>query len=111
MSKMQGAVASQTESVKATELRFEGIADKIDLIKSIILELNQSTQLMANNKNKIIDLTQNLSAISEENAAGTEEASASIDQQTSAISEIALAGRELALVSSELKSLIDQFKI
>ncbi|AQS11340.1 methyl-accepting chemotaxis protein McpB [Clostridium saccharobutylicum] len=104
-------VIEQAESVEATEGKFEGIAEAIDAIKSIITKLNHSTGLMAENKNKIIELTQNLSTISEENAAGTEQTSASMEEQAATIEEIASSGEKLATIAEELRVLIDQFKI
>jgi methyl-accepting chemotaxis protein len=73
-------LTEQTMSVEATEEKFEGIAEAIDIIKNIIDKLNHSADLMAGNKSKVIELTQNLAAISEENAAGTQEASAVMEE-------------------------------
>jgi len=104
-------VEEQAVSVKATEGRFEGIAAAIDVVKNIIEKLNNSTNLMSQNKDKIIELTQNLSAISEENAAGTEETAASMEEQSATIQEIANAGKRLATVAEELRLSIDKFRI
>jgi len=111
MKETKEIVTEQADSVEATEGKFEGIAQAIDAIKIIITKLNHSTGLMAENKNKIIELTQNLSAISEENAAGTEQASASTEEQSATIAEIASSGEKLATIAEELRVSIDQFKI
>lgn len=111
MKQTKEIVTEQADSVEATEGKFEGIAQAIDAIKIIITKLNHSTGLMAENKNKIIELTQNLSAISEENAAGTEQASASTEEQSATIEEIASSGEKLATIAEELRVSIDQFKI
>ncbi len=102
---------TQTETVKETESKFIGIADAIDSVKEIIEKLNHSTQLMTANKNKIIKLTHNLSAISEESAAGTQEASASMEEQVAMIEEIASSGESLATIAKELETLIEKFRI
>ncbi len=104
-------VTEQTMSVKVTEERFEGIAEAIDIIKTIIDKLNDSAVLMAGNKSKVIELTQNLAAISEENAASTQEAAASMEEQAATIDEIANAGESLATIAEELRGLIEKFKI
>lgn len=101
----------QTKSVVATEGKFDGIAEAIDAIKDIINKLNNSAKLMAENKTKIIELTQNLAAISQENAAGTEETSAAMEEQAATIEEIANSGESLATIAEELRVLIDRFKI
>jgi methyl-accepting chemotaxis protein len=111
MQQSKQVVEEQAGSVKATEGRFEGIAAAIDVVKNIIEKLNNSTNLMSQNKDKIIELTQNLSAISEENAAGTEETAASMEEQSATIQEIANAGSKLATVAEELRLSIDKFRI
>jgi len=105
------SVGYQTESVKETESKFNGIAGAIDSIKEIIEQLNDSMKLMAVSKNKIVDLTQNLSAISEENAAGTQEASASMEEQNAAIQEIANSAEGLSGIAQDLQKLIGKFKV
>jgi len=105
------SVDVQTESVKETQSRFNGIAGAIDSIKEIIEQLNDSMKLMAVSKNKIVELTQNLSAISEENAAGTQEASASMEEQNAAIQEIANSAEGLSGIAQELQLLIGKFKV
>jgi methyl-accepting chemotaxis protein len=111
MQESKHVLEEQAGSVKATEGKFDGIAKAIDVIKSIIENLNHSTSLMAQNKDKIIELTQNLAAISEENAAGTEETAASMEEQAATIQEIASAGEKLANIAEELTASIEKFKI
>jgi len=101
----------QSKSVGETENKFKGIAEAIDSVKLIIGQLNHSSRQMADNKDLIIELIQNLSAIAEENAAGTQEASASIEEQTSAIEEFANSSEELSKIAEELRSLIQKFVV
>jgi methyl-accepting chemotaxis protein len=108
---VQTVVHQQTESVSATEEKFRLIAEAIDLVKVIIMNLNESTEVMKENKNEIMNLTKNLSSISQENAAGTEEASASIEEQTAAMEEVANSGEGLAKIAEELSLLIAKFKV
>ena len=104
-------VQSQSESVGQTENRFNGIAKSIDDMKDILHGLNNSAEQMMTNKNEIIGLTQNLSAISEENAVSTQDASATIDAQVANIEDIAKSGEALAVIAEELQVLIQKFKI
>ena len=101
---------SQTESVKMTNNKFEGIANAIEKIKSVIEDINQSGFNLDNKKDKIIEIIENLSAISEENAAGTEEAAASVEEQTASIGEIANASESLARLAEEMQESISKFK-
>ena len=111
MDSVKVTVNEQSQSVKETEAKFEGISEATELVKSVVVKLNTSAELMAANKDKIIELLQNLSAISEENAAGTQEASAAMEQQAATIEEIASSGESLASIAQELQSLILQFQI
>ena len=111
MVEVKDIVNKQNISVKSTEEKFEMIAQAIETVKDVIEKLNQSSKIMNMNKAAIVNLMHNLSAVSEENAAGTEEASASMQQQLESISMISESGEELALIADELKSLIDKFKV
>ena len=111
MIEVKDIVNKQNISVKSTEEKFEMIAQAIETVKDVIEKLNQSSKIMNMNKDAIVNLMHNLSAVSEENAAGTEEASASMQQQLESISMISESGEELALIADELKSLIDKFKV
>lgn len=111
MDQVKNIVSLQTDNVKTTELKFESIAKAIDQIKTIIDNLDESTQIMSKNKEQIIDLIQNLSAISEENAAATEEVSASMMIQSATIEQIANAEEDLAKIADELDHMTQSFKI
>lgn len=100
----------QAASVKNTVDKFNGIHDAIINIRSIIDRLNLSAQNMNAKKEDLIEIMQNLSAIAEENAAGTEEASASVEVQTQSITEIANASESLAKMAQELQAEIIKFK-
>ncbi|QXE18821.1 methyl-accepting chemotaxis protein [Clostridium sp. 001] len=111
MQQTKQIIEEQASSVGETEGKFEGIAEAIDSIKTVVNKLNNSASQMTENKNKIIEVTQNLSAISEENAAGTEQAASSMQEQVTTIEEIAKAGESLATISEELRVLVDKFKV
>ena len=59
---------------------------------------------------RIINTIEGLSAISEENAAGTQEASASVEEQTASMQEIANASDSLSSLAGKMKESIDRFK-
>lgn len=111
MEELEKIVSSQSESVHMTNNKFDGIAEAIEEMKDIINSVNQSSDEMNYKKEDIISIIENLSAISEENAAGTEEASASVEEQTASVEEIANASVELAKIAAELNEQIEQFKI
>lgn len=111
MNSVRKIVQTQVQSVTDTNSKFELIANATDHIKKITEKLNISAKNMKQNKDNIVELVGNLSAISEENAAGTEEASASMQEQAATIAEIADAGDNLSLTAQNLKTMIERFKI
>jgi methyl-accepting chemotaxis protein len=104
-------VKVQTRSVDDTNNKFAGIAEAVENMKNVLVDLNDSGRQMAVKKDEIIGIIQNLSAISEENAASTEEASAAVEEQTASMSEIASASESLTKLAQELKESVQKFKV
>lgn len=104
-------VESQTESVQKTNEKFEGIAVAIEKMKKAIDVINESGQEMETKKDQIIGIIESLSAISDENAAGTEEVSASVEEQTASMDQITNASETLAKLAEEMQSSISKFKL
>ncbi|SCY95293.1 methyl-accepting chemotaxis protein [Alkaliphilus peptidifermentans] len=111
MGKVEKLVTSQTESVINTNNKFKGISQSIESMKMILEDLNLSGKRMEEKKDEIIQIIENLSAISEENAAGTEEASASVQEQTASIIEIATSCEDLVKLAENMKNSVNKFKI
>ncbi len=107
---MEKISIEQTDSVNLTSERFEGIAVAIEDIDSLMDELRDSGNEMEVRKNQMIDLLGNLSAISEQNAAGAEEASASVEEQTASMEEIANASQGLASLAQDMQDIVNNFK-
>lgn len=110
MEQVAKIVNQQNESVENTNQRFDGISLALENMREIIDALNVSASEMESNKNEMINVIHNLSAISEENAAGTEEASASIEEQSASMSEIANSSEALAKLAEEMQMDISKFK-
>ncbi|MPW24659.1 HAMP domain-containing protein [Alkalibaculum sp. M08DMB] len=111
MNQVGEIVAAQTDSVNMTNSKFTGISESIEKMKSIIEIFNESGNKMAIKKDEIISVIENLSAISEENAAGTEQASASVQEQTTNISQIADKTEDLTKLAQDMKIAISKFKL
>lgn len=110
MQEAAALTAAQTEGVELTKAKFEGIADAVEKTKEAIAMLNMTGETMNSKKDEIIGIIHNLSALSEENAAGTEEASASVEEQTASMEQIADASEELAKLAEEMQRSISKFK-
>ena len=111
MKEAAALTAAQTEGVEITKTKFEGISEAIEKTKEALGALNKTGEAMNLKKDEIIDIIQNLSALSEENAAGTEQASASVEEQTSSMAEIAGASQELAKLAEDMQKSISKFRI
>ncbi len=110
MSVVSDDLKEQTDRVNRTNETFDGIASAIGNVKESIITLNQSSDEMGVKKDDIIEIMKKLSAISEENAAGTQEAAASIEEQTASINEIANSCESLSRLAEEMQKSIAMFK-
>lgn len=111
MEEVKKITESQSNSVDLTNDRFMGIANAIEEIRELTAIIDESERRMEGKKDQVIQVIQNLSAISEENAAGTEEASASVEEQTASMMEIANASEALANLANEMLESIIKFKL
>lgn len=104
-------VDAQSKSVKQTEEKFGMIAAAIARTNGVIPMLTDSSTLLSDNKDKVLGLMENLSAIAEENAASTQEAAASIEEQTASVEEIANSSENLSQVAMELMAMVQKFRL
>lgn len=104
-------VEEQEKSVVETNSRFEGIADAIEQTKKIIAQVNVSQQQIDTQKNNVLELIENLSAVSQQNASNSEAAAGSVEQQVATVEEVSNASLQLAQIAEELISFTQQFKI
>lgn len=111
MKEVNNLVNSQTKSVETTNGKFEDVAVSIEKIKTVIEDLYNLGNTMGEKKDEVIDILQNLSAISEENAAGTEEAAAYLQNQTTSIYEVAHSSEELAKLANTMEENVSKFTI
>lgn len=111
MEEVEKIVDSQNTSVAMTNNKFDGIAESIEEMKSVINIVNESSKELTIKKEKITKVIDHLASISQENAAASQQASASVEEQTAAMIEIANSSEELSRVAEELNMLVDQFKV
>ncbi len=111
MQEVQQLSTEQQLTVTETKDSFFEIAASIDTTNTVISHLNDSSKKMSGNKDRIINMIENLSSISEENAAATEEAAASMNEQNRTLSDISSAAEHLASISLGLKEQLEKFTI
>ncbi len=104
-------VSKQSEDMKkAAEILNEvitGIAGLIDRIENIAASVTN----MDKSKSKVVDVLQNLSSVSEENAASTQETSASTTMAMETVDEIANEAVQLKDIARELEDRMKNFVI
>ncbi|OPX41970.1 methyl-accepting chemotaxis protein McpA [Ruminiclostridium hungatei] len=110
ISEVDRTIMAQTEMVGETKEKFDGIAEAISKMRSVIDDLSASGNEMESKKDEMVQILGNLSAISQENAAATQETLATVESQTSSISRIADISSELAELAREIKENINRFK-
>ncbi|WP_193708204.1 methyl-accepting chemotaxis protein [Alkalibaculum sporogenes] len=111
MSNVIHVIDDQSSSLKATNAEFDGIVTALDDMKNLISDLNLLGENMDTNKEKIIQVTNNLAAVAQENAAATQEASASVEHQRSTIQESTKQIEKVANFSNEMENSIAKFVI
>ncbi|WBW96440.1 methyl-accepting chemotaxis protein [Oceanirhabdus sp. W0125-5] len=104
-------VEKQEFSTKKTEEKYKLISDAIDDTSNNIDKLDTVIKDITDRKNQTLDIINDLSAISEENAANTEEAAAHIEEQVSSMEQIASSSEGLYKLANELDELANKFKI
>lgn len=110
MEEVSNIAKLQSESVGQTNDKFIGISKAIENMNNIINRINKSGEEMMEKNHIVVEIINNLSAISEENAAGTEQAAASVEEQTATMAEIANASDALDELAREMQESISKFK-
>lgn len=103
-------VLSQTQSVKLTEARFEGIASSIESTRNSINTLRKSIEEVEQKRNDLLHIISQISFAAAQSASGTEEVTASVEEQTAYMEQIAQLSDSLAELSAAMKESIGQFR-
>lgn len=111
MNRVEEIYSRQIENVHLTESKYKHIRDSLESSNQAILAISESSFKIEQVASEVLDTIQTLSAISEENSAGTEEASVSIHQQTEIISKLESSSVNLSNLSQNLQSLVEQFQV
>jgi len=111
MQEVRDTIDLQKDHLNKTVDVFEtvqfGIAETVEGIDSI----SEKTVILGDSRNKTVRNVDNLTAIAEENAAGTEEAAASVEEVGHLVKEVADHADSLNNIAEGLKSSIDVFRL
>ena len=101
----------QDEDVANTEKAFDDVKKGIDKSIDSIRSIAAKTRQMDEARVKVVDVVQNLTAIAQENAAGTEETSASVAEVANITAEVSENAQHLKNIAGELDSSVRMFKM
>ncbi len=110
MEEVSKMTLSQTDSVQATKLKFEGISFAIENTRESINYLSQLIEEVTDKKNDLVDIIGHLSSSAQESAAGAQEVTASIEEQANYLEQISVLSEQLELLSQQVTRSIEQFK-
>lgn len=104
-------VKEQEDAVRSTEEIFNKISSAIDKIVDNIKNIKTNSTDMEKEKNKMIEILENLSASTEENSATSQQVAAATEEQLANIEQIFSNTQQLKNLAADLKKSIDKFDI
>ncbi|MDE6233816.1 MAG: cache domain-containing protein [Lachnospiraceae bacterium] len=111
MIEVKGRLKEQQEKLDATKNQFENVNSGIISSKEDTMEINEQAKACDTAREKVVDIIQNLSAISEQNAASTQETTASMQELNATISLLADSAGKLKELAISLSKSIEFFKL
>ncbi len=111
MEEVKTIVAEQNTKIEMTSKIFGEVKSEIDKSTASVKIIDDKTKVLDRDREKVVDIVQNLSAIAEENAASTEETSAAVTEVSAVISDISGRSLELKDIAEQLNETISTFKI
>ena len=104
-------VEEQQQVMGVTMECFETVTQGIGMVNEHAGQIHTEAQHCDMAREKVVDIIQNLSALSEENAASTQETSASMQELNGTIGLLAEAAGKLQSLAAELKNNISYFHV
>ncbi len=111
MDTVRADVLKQQEMMTNTMERFTAVSDGIEIANEHSAQINGEAKECDDARITVVDIIQNLSALSEENAAATEETTASMQELNATISILSNEATKLQELASELEKDMNFFKI
>lgn len=111
MHEVEGIVAQQQEKLEETKTKFVSVADGVNASRNETEAIQNHTQVCDTSRARVIDAIQNLSAISQENAASTQQTTASMAGLNEGIRQLSVAAKELQGLSENLEKDMSFFTV
>ncbi len=104
-------IHSQSDHVEQTEIAFGQLTDCMEQSINGLNEISEKTTSLDQARTNVVDIVQSLTAIAEENAAGTEETSASATEVAAIVEDISDKSNSLREVAKLLDEHMNIFKL
>lgn len=111
MREVEDITKEQTVAVGEMKQSFNTISEAVEAIAGKIDNISNSVTQLIDDKDKLVSAIENISAVSEETAAGAHQVSAATDQQRIAVGEVAESAELLNEIALKLNSELSKFKI
>lgn len=111
MDKVKKIMDTQMQKVDTTGSMFSEVQEGIEHSMHGITSISEKTQNMDQARVNVVDIVQNLTAIAEQNAAGTEEASASVTEVSTVVDDISKNAKQLLDVAEVIDQHMKKFSV
>lgn len=111
MDQVKTIMESQVEKVDLTGSMFMKVQEEIDHSMEGITKIYEKTESMDSARVNVVDVVQSLTAIAEQNAAGTEETSASVEEVNKVVDDISDNAKQLHDVAQTIDEHMGMFTV
>lgn len=111
MKEVDEIVAQQQQKLNETRDKFNDVSTGIEGSMKEMKVIDGQAKECNESRGRVVDVIQNLSAVSEENAASTQETTASMEELNATINLVANAAKELKDVADQLEQEVAFFKM
>lgn len=111
MKEVNEIIGVQQQKLAETKEKFGDVSNGIENSRSESNMISDQAQECNDERGRIVDVIQNLSAVSEENAASTQQTTASMEELNATINLLAEAAGELKTMSLKLEKDVEFFKV
>ncbi|MDE6663401.1 MAG: cache domain-containing protein [Lachnospiraceae bacterium] len=109
--KIKDAIDSEGDALVSVSESFDNVSDKIQITVDTILNISSESDVLNQDKGRVLDEIDSLSSISEENTASCQETTASIEELRKNIEMINVQATDTNSISEELKESVAYFKL
>lgn len=111
MKEVNEIIGVQQQKLAETKEKFGDVSNGIENSRNESNMISDQAQECNDERGRIVDVIQNLSAVSEENAASTQQTNASMEELNATINLLAEAAGELKTMSLKLEKDVEFFKV